>query len=63
MFLFIMILGLVLLVAGGVGLLVTNTSAVVGSINWTQGNIAFATFTVIGIGMLVFLAIFGSEIE
>ncbi len=63
MFLFLMILGLVLLIAGSVGLVVTNTGAEVGSLNWTQGNITFATFTVVGIGMLIFLGIFGSEIE
>lgn len=63
MYLLVMIFGFVLLVAGGVGLFVTNTNAVVGSLNWTQGNITFATFTVVGIGILIFLAIFGSEIE
>ena len=63
MFLFVMVLGFVFLAAGGAGLLVTNTSAIVGSLTWIQGNITFSTFTIVGIGILVFLAIFGSEIE
>lgn len=63
MFLTVLIIGLVFLVAGGIGLFITNTAGVQGGLNLIQGNITFSTFTVVGIAILVFLGIFGSEIE
>lgn len=63
MFFIIMIIGLIFLIAGGVGLFVTNVNGIVGTLNWMQGNIVFATFTIVGIVILVFLLIFGSEVE
>ena len=63
MFVFFMILALVFLIAGGAGLFYTNTTLIIGNPNWVQGNITFGTFTVVGLATLIFLALFGSEIE
>jgi hypothetical protein len=63
MFLFFMVFGLVLLIAGGVGLFYTYTNVVAGAPLWMFGTIAFGTFVVLGIGVLVFLAIFNSEFD
>lgn len=49
MFLLFMVIGLVFLVAGGVGLFVTNINMDAGTHVWMIGNIAFSTFLVIGV--------------
>ncbi len=63
MFLFFMILALILLIAGGSGLFYTNVNLAGGSHLWVCGNITFGTFTILGIATLIFMALFGSEIE
>ena len=63
MFLFLMVLALIFLIAGGIGLFYTNIYITGGSHSWVQGNIAFGAFTAIGIVMLIFMAVFGQEIE
>ena len=63
MFLFFMVMGLVLLIAGGVGLFYTNANILAGAPLWVMGNLAFGTFAFLGIGLLVFLAIFNTEFE
>jgi hypothetical protein len=63
MFLFFMIFGLVLLIAGGAGLFYNYTTVVSGTPLWMFGNIAFGTFALLGLGILVFLAVFNSEFE
>lgn len=63
MFLVVLIIGLVFLIAGGIGLFITNTAGVQAGINLIQGNITFSTFTIVGIAIIIFLGIFGSEIE
>lgn len=63
MFLFFMLLALIFLIAGGFGLFYTNINLVSGSHYWIHGNITYGTFTVVGIAILIFMALFGSEIE
>ena len=63
MFGFSMILALIFLIAGGIGLFHTNINLVAGTNLWIFGNITFGTFTVVGIAILVFMAIFNTEFE
>lgn len=63
MFIAFLILGLVFLVAGAVGLFYTYINITAGSHLWVFGNIAFITFAVVGIGILVFMALFNREFE
>lgn len=63
MFLFLIFLALIFFIAGGVGLFYTHTSLAAGSPSWVHGNITYGTFTIVGLATIVFLVIFGSEIE
>jgi len=63
MFIAFLILGLVFLIAGGAGLFYTNVNLASGSHIWVIGNIAFSTFTVVGIGVLIFMGLFNREFE
>lgn len=63
MFFLFMIVGLVFLIGGGVGLFMVNINMIVGSDTWIIGNIAFSVFTVIGVLVLLFMAIFNTEFE
>lgn len=63
MFVFFMIIALIFLISGGVGLFYTNINLASGTHLWIFGNITFGTFTVIGIGALVFMALFNKEFE
>jgi hypothetical protein len=63
MFLFLMIFGLIFLIAGGVGLFYTYTNIASSAPLWMFGTITFGTFIVLGIGVLVFLAIFNAEFD
>jgi hypothetical protein len=63
MFVFSMILALIFLIAGGIGLFHININLVAGTNLWIYGNITFGTFTVVGIAILVFMAIFNTEFE
>jgi hypothetical protein len=63
MFVFFMILALIFLIAGGIGLFYTNINLAAGSHYWIHGNITYGTFTIVGIATLIFMALFGSDIE
>jgi len=63
MFIFFMIMALIFLVAGGIGLFYTNINLVSGTHLWIFGNITFGTFTIVGIGILVFMGLFNKEFE
>jgi hypothetical protein len=63
MFIFFMILALIFLCAGGIGLFHTNINLVGGSNLWIFGNITFGTFTIVGIGILIFMGLFNKEFE
>ena len=63
MFLFFMILALVFLVAGGAGLFYTFVNLTSGDPLWVFGLIAFGTFALVGVAVLVFLAAFNQEFD
>ena len=63
MFLFVMIFGLIFLVAGGVGVFYVNTNLASGAPVWIIGNVTFGTFILVGICILIFLAIFNAEFD
>jgi len=63
MFIFFMVLALIFLIAGGIGLFYTNVNLGAGSPIWMYGNISFGTFTTVGALTLIFMALFGSEID
>ncbi|MFH1647067.1 MAG: hypothetical protein ABID71_05245 [Chloroflexota bacterium] len=63
MFIFFLILALIFLVSGGIGLFHVNVNLGSSSPIWFYGNLTFGTFTVIGIAILVFMALFNTEFD
>ncbi len=63
MFVFFLILALVFLISGGIGLFHVNINLVSGADLWIYGNITFGVFTVVGIAVIIFLAIFNREFD
>ena len=63
MFLFFMILALIFLIAGGIGLFYTNINFAANSHYWIYGNLTFGTFTIVGIAIIIFMALFNAEFE
>ena len=63
MFLFLLVIALIFLIAGGIGLIFIFLTWDTGSANWIQGVITFGTFAVIGLASLGFLFVFPEEIE
>jgi hypothetical protein len=63
MFIFFLILALIFLVAGGIGLFHVNVNVIGGTDLWVYGNITFGVFTIVGIAILIFLALFNQEFE
>jgi hypothetical protein len=63
MFIYILILGLIFLIGGGIGLFHVNVNMVSGTDLWLYGNITFGVFALVGIMVIIFLAIFNAEIE
>lgn len=63
MFIFFMILALIFLIAGGIGLFHVNVNLASGTNLWIYGNITFGVFTIVGIAILVFLALFNREFD
>ena len=57
------ILALIFLIAGGVGLFYTFVNLTSGDPLWVFGLITFGAFALVGLGVLVFLALFNTEIE
>ena len=62
MFILFLIIALVLLVPGGIGLFYINLNFGAGSSMWIVGNLTFGTFTVLGIAIIIFMALFNTEI-
>ena len=58
-----MIMGLLFLVSGGAGLFYTFANLTSGDPVWVIALIIFATFTVFGLGLIVFLALFNTEFD
>jgi hypothetical protein len=63
MFVYLLILGLIFLIAGGIGLFHVNINQISGTDLWFYGNIIFSVFALVGIMIIVFLAIFNAEID
>jgi hypothetical protein len=63
MFIFFMIMALILLISGGTGLFYTNVNLGGGTNLWIIGNLTFGTFTIVGVGLLIFLALFNAEFD
>jgi hypothetical protein len=53
---------LIFLISGGVGLFYVNTHVLANTIQFI-GNLAFGTFTLFGLTILIFLAIFNAEFD
>ena len=54
-------IGLLLLIVGSIGLIITFINFSLGDSHWFQGILAFGVFTVVGLVTIVFLAMKGSE--
>jgi hypothetical protein len=63
MLVFFLILALIFLVSGGVGLFYTNVNVASGTVLFVLGNLAFGTFALFGLAIIIFLAIFNAEFE
>jgi len=50
-------IGFTLLVVGNAGLYISTFFLEWGSVGWVLGNIAFGTFSVIGLGTLIYILI------
>lgn len=57
------IIGLLLLIAGSIGLFFTYTNFALGSPNLIQGTITYATFVSVGLTILVLLIMVGPGFE
>jgi hypothetical protein len=55
------IIGLILLVAGGVGLVITHTNYPSASLNWIEGNLTYGVFTLIGIAIIIIVTMIPKE--
>ncbi len=63
MFIFFLILAFVFLIPGGIGLFHVNANVAAGTNLWIYGNIIFGTFTVVGVAILIFMALFNAEFD
>jgi len=63
MLVFFTIMALIFLIAGGIGLFYTNVNLGSGSTLWVFGNITFGVFTIVGIALIIFLALFNQEFD
>ena len=50
------IVGLILLISGGIGLVITNVNLPVGTFDWIDGNLTYGVFVVIGIATIALIA-------
>ncbi len=63
MFIFFLIMALIFLIAGGIGLFHVNVNLGAGTNLWIYGNITFGVFTIVGVALIIFLALFNSEFD
>ncbi|MCK4782334.1 MAG: hypothetical protein KAV87_01185 [Desulfobacteraceae bacterium] len=47
------IVGLVLLVAGGAGLVLTYANFPLATLDWIEGNLTYGVFTILGIAVII----------
>jgi len=62
-FIFFLIMALIFLIAGGIGLFHVNVNLGAGTNLWIYGNITFGVFTIVGVALIIFLALFNSEFD
>ena len=51
------IIGIILLVAGGTGIVLTCINYPVATLNWIEGILTFGVFTILGIAAIVILTL------
>ena len=51
------IVGLLLFVAGSVGLIITNTNFPPATLDWIDGNLTYGVFTIVGIASIILVTI------
>jgi len=57
------VIGLVFLIAGGAGLIITHTMLSFGGAEWILANITFGTFSILAVIILFVLTIYPSEMK
>ena len=55
------IMGLVSLVAGGVGLVLTYANYPLVTLDWIEGNLTYGVFTVLGLAMIIIVTMVPRE--
>ncbi len=63
MLIFFLIMAIIFLVSGGIGLFHVNANLGAGTNLWIYGNITFGVFTIVGIALIIFLALFNREFD
>lgn len=63
LFILIPFIGIILLIAGGIGLFIVNLNYPVGDLLWMQGNLTYGIFTLIGLTVTVSYMVSGLERE
>lgn len=56
-FIFFIIIGLLLLGAGGVGLFITYDNFSPATLDWIQGNLTYGIFVLLGLAIVIFATI------
>lgn len=51
------LVGLLLLVAGGIGLFLTYTNYPTGSLDWIEGNLTYGIFAVLGLATIIVITL------
>ena len=51
------IVGILLLVAGGIGLFLTYSNFPLATLDWINGNLTYGMFTVLGIAIIILVTI------
>ena len=63
LFMILPFIGILLLIAGGIGLFVINVNYPASDLNWIQGNLTYGVFTLVGLAITVCFMISGLETE
>ena len=54
-------MGLVLLVAGGFGLVLTYANFPLATLDWVEGNLTYGVFTILGLAIIVIVTMMPRE--
>ena len=55
------IVGLLLLVAGGIGLFLTYANFPPATLDWIEGNLTYGIFTILGLAVIIFTVMIPRE--